>query len=73
MKDICRACDKSHSFCCFRLAELEEKCPCIECLVKVICIEECRKRLLLRYDLMEGKTVGEFIRAHSKEYGESMK
>ena len=70
MKEICRACDKAHIFCCFKLAEAEEKCPCIECLVKVICKQECRKRLRERYDLMDGKTVGEFIRMHHKEYGD---
>lgn len=63
----CRISSKS-TFCCFKLAQSQKKCPCIECLVKVVCKKECLKRLQSRADIMKGKTVGEFIKIHSKEY-----
>jgi hypothetical protein len=47
MKDICKGCSLTtlHFIqCAFVALGKEESCPCIECLVKPICIAACDKR-----------------------------
>lgn len=65
MKKMCRGCNiigrSERTFCSFRLAKNEDNCACVECLVKVMCKQECHKRLRSRYNLMDGKSMGEFI------------
>ncbi len=44
-KDICRGCvfgnGEFNSQCKIRLSEVENKCPCVECLLKCICENYC--------------------------------
>jgi hypothetical protein len=43
-KDICKGCQAN--VCLATLYDFEEGCPCIECLVKPICIKWCDIRLV---------------------------
>jgi hypothetical protein len=70
MKDICQGCkiSSNSTFCSFRLAQKEETCVCTDCLVKIVCIKECDKRVEGRSFLLEGKTMWEFIESHKATY-----
>jgi hypothetical protein len=59
---ICRGCVMmkiDRYVCLFRASMLEDECPCIECLVKVICEESCDTRreiysaLILKHELKD--------------------
>ena len=52
VKDICRGCSLAQEFsiCSFEEHEMQEKCPCIECLVKTMCIESCSERNKIRVE-----------------------
>lgn len=39
--DICKGCDIFPSYCGIRDAKEEYKCPCTNCIVKMICGEVC--------------------------------
>jgi hypothetical protein len=46
-KDECKGCKFNQGFqqlCFFRSYGVIDKCPCIECLVKIMCLERCLKR-----------------------------
>lgn len=45
-KDICQGCYsiKRKIYCGFMNYSTEEKCPCINCLVKVVCENRCDSR-----------------------------
>ena len=58
MKEICRGCPTSSigsgdadghvgGRCTFIQRSKEEQCPCIYCLIKVMCNKNCRERLLV--------------------------
>ena len=45
-EDVCYGCKIPKIYkniCPIRIKELSEACPCIECIVKVICEEACSK------------------------------
>ncbi len=55
--DICKGCvfedgeDKSQ--CKVRLSEMENECPCVECLLKGICQNTCSSYKKLLNEIME--------------------
>jgi hypothetical protein len=56
MKDICRGCSLITLYfieCAFVSLGKEESCPCIECLVKPICIDACDKRGGIKRSMFE--------------------
>jgi hypothetical protein len=70
---VCRGCvmmKMEHYVCLFRTSMLEDKCPCIECLVKVICEESCEKRqeiyqaLILKHGLQRILDREEYAKAN---------
>lgn len=51
MKEICKGCatgtrynELYNSQCSFQMMDLETTCPCIDCLIKVMCKEICKAR-----------------------------
>ncbi len=50
-KDVCKGCmmGREYTLCYFEELDIEEKCPCVECLVKVMCNESCSKRDGVKY------------------------
>ncbi len=41
---ICKGCPQKGPYCAFIEANIEDKCPCIECLIKVMCNKTCDLR-----------------------------
>lgn len=45
LNELCKGCCRNQYYACFfRRYGKQYKCPCIECLVKVVCIDECEIR-----------------------------
>jgi hypothetical protein len=52
---LCKGCWLSNipfHFCSFALRNIQDKCPCAECLVKMICAKSCEKRQLTYMDCL---------------------
>ncbi len=49
-KEICKGCLSARNFgtCFFIEYDIEDKCPCTECLIKVMCRESCAKRFKIK-------------------------
>ncbi len=53
IKEICRGCMLSSrlGLCFFVEYNIEYKCPCSECLVKVMCRDSCDERIKTKHEL----------------------
>lgn len=49
----CKGCGFVYRYCSFANANITEECPCINCLVKIICREFCNERVQAREELRE--------------------
>ncbi len=70
MKDICQGCNISYCFCYFKLAKAEELCPCINCLVKIVCKTDCDNRLDKRKNLLGGRNMRQLLEDYGDEISE---
>jgi hypothetical protein len=48
----CKGCIFSEIVCSFETYNAEYKCPCKQCLVKVMCKSECDARALVLFDVL---------------------
>ncbi len=50
---VCKGCPAltQSVMCFFEEYDMEEECPCIECLVKVMCKFSCRKRYKIKQEI----------------------
>ena len=62
MNKLCQGCryselrdigTRSYNCVILQLLESEEDCPCINCLVKMVCIENCDKRTKKRIEMQK--------------------
>lgn len=44
MHDMCKGCLVINSACIFVKTRDQDKCPCIQCLVKMMCTKVCKER-----------------------------
>ena len=59
----CKACKLRYNTCAYSVEGIADKCPCLQCLTKVVCDKEkCELRSVTYYEAVEWRVIKEHER-----------